>query len=402
MKDYFDTNSVLKKAKRYYESGRIQKAYMEQEELFPLKIPLRKVTQQAIKKHYGQIIASIKVLERSSLPCEYKTFRFPSIGEQRLPVAVLFSERGSYLKIIGKESSFEHFCSEYDTITSMFPALKDLLQHKPLLVEQESGKWERLLAICHFFLTHPRPGLYIRELAIAGVDTKFVESNKKTIDLLLIQLLDKRSYDSIIGGFQNYGFERKYGLRYPQPQIRFRILDPDLHLCGLSDLALPIEDFATLNLRTKHIFIIENKVTFLSFPPLPESIAIFGSGYGVSYLAVAEWLNTGQIYYWGDIDTHGFAILSRFRSHFENVSSLLMDDATAEKYANLSVEEPKSSRFEGRLEYLSDAERDCFEKLKRGEYGEYYRLEQERIPFEYVREKVWGLLPVEKESKAIQ
>lgn len=38
-----------------------------------------------------------------------------------------------------------------------------------------------------------------------------------------------------------------------------------------------------------------------------------GAGYGWQALAQAKWLNQCEIYYWGNLDTHGFAILDRLR-----------------------------------------------------------------------------------------
>ncbi len=42
-------------------------------------------------------------------------------------------------------------------------------------------------------------------------------------------------------------------------------------------------------------------------------------------LAQAGWLARCQVYYWGDIDTHGFAILDQLRTHIPHARSLLMD-----------------------------------------------------------------------------
>ncbi|NOR71388.1 MAG: hypothetical protein GQ532_17115, partial [Methylomarinum sp.] len=43
--------------------------------------------------------------------------------------------------------------------------------------------------------------------------------------------------------------------------------------------------------------------------------------------------------YWGDLDTHGFAILSRLRHYYPQVKSILMDEKTLEQFAHLSVYE---------------------------------------------------------------
>lgn len=64
-------------------------------------------------------------------------------------------------------------------------------------------------------------------------------------------------------------------------------------------------------------------------------MALFGSGYGFEPLAGAPWLRAMMIYYWGDIDTRGFAILDQLRSRFPQACSLLMDRDTL--MARLSV-----------------------------------------------------------------
>ncbi len=40
-------------------------------------------------------------------------------------------------------------------------------------------------------------------------------------------------------------------------------------------------------------------------------MVLFGSGYGFEFLSNVLWLAKLNIYYWGDIDTHGFAILNQ-------------------------------------------------------------------------------------------
>ena len=385
MARYFDAESVKQKVARLYERGKIQKALIDSDEgFFPLRIPLKKIGERTIKKDFATIQKEAEALMRSGLPCETKCFRFASIGEQTLPVAVRFDCRERLLSAIGKREDFARFAEQYVMIVSHYPRLKSLLSEKPLLVENHKGEWKQLLAICRFFLAHPSPDLYIRELSIEGVDTKFIEAHKKIIDLLLSALLDPKCYDAKITAFSGYGFERKYGLKYPQPLIRFRILDESLQIAGLDDLSLPIEQFGRLDIGTKKVFVIENKVTFLSFPLLPESIVLFGSGYGVHQLKLIQWLQKKEIIYWGDIDSHGFAILSLFRKAFPAVRSFMMDEETAEHFNSLGVKEPSGTSFSGEAAYLTENEQSLLEQIR----DRAFRLEQERIPFDYVMKRL--------------
>ncbi|PMX97712.1 Wadjet anti-phage system protein JetD domain-containing protein, partial [Pseudomonas sp. GW460-13] len=75
------------------------------------------------------------------------------------------------------------------------------------------------------------------------------------------------------------------------------------------DVTLDADSFATLRPGVSRVFMTENETNFLAFPEAADSLVIFGAGYGFSLLAKATWLSQCKLHYWGDIDTHGFAIL---------------------------------------------------------------------------------------------
>jgi len=62
---------------------------------------------------------------------------------------------------------------------------------------------------------------------------------------------------------------------------------------------------------------------------------IFGAGYGFERLDRARWLGELRLCYWGDIDTHGFAILDALRARFDHVESFLMDRSTLLAFESL-------------------------------------------------------------------
>ena len=73
------------------------------------------------------------------------------------------------------------------------------------------------------------------------------------------------------------------------------------------------------------MLITENEINYLSLPDLKATLALFGAGYGWQSLQEISWLQSVEVLYWGDIDTHGFAILNDLRAHVPHVESLLMD-----------------------------------------------------------------------------
>ncbi len=108
---------------------------------------------------------------------------------------------------------------------------------------------------------------------------------------------------------------------------------------------------------------------------------IFGLGYGIQSLKETNCLREKEIFYWGDIDTHGFAILSQIRGHLPHVRSVLMDRETLLAHEALWGAETPGKRFTGTLAHLTQQELELFDDLKQNRLGPHLRLEQERIRF---------------------
>ena len=115
---------------------------------------------------------------------------------------------------------------------------------------------------------------------------------------------------------------------------------------------------------------------------MKNSLVIFGAGYGFHMLNHAQWLNDAPIYYWGDIDTHGFVILNQLRQQFPNVMSLLMDEKTLITHKSYWGHEAQQQIAE--LALLTANERDVYYKLCRHTFKRNLRLEQELIAFDFL------------------
>ena len=169
--------------------------------------------------------------------------------------------------------------------------------------------------------------------------------------------------------------------------MRFRILDPQLSLVSTGtdqDITLTREAFAGLDIAATRVFITENEINFLAFPPCPKAIVIFGAGYGFDNLVEARWLGTREIHYWGDIDTHGFAILNQLRRYFPHAQSLLMDRDTLLAHKEVWGVEPRQETAD--LQRLTPEEKMLYEDLGQNRWGDRVRLEQERIGFGFLEE----------------
>jgi hypothetical protein len=88
-------------------------------------------------------------------------------------------------------------------------------------------------------------------------------------------------------------------------------------------------------------------------------------------------LQSAKLYYWGDLDSHGFAMLSRLRGYFPQLTSLLMDESTLDAFQSLWGVEPSNITLQTNPANLTPDEDKVFHRLT----TQGVRLEQERISF---------------------
>lgn len=132
-------------------------------------------------------------------------------------------------------------------------------------------------------------------------------------------------------------------------------------------------------------------MNFLTLPPCADALAIFGSGYAIDLLSEVKWLGQRTLHYWGDLDTHGFAILSRLRTHWPHTQSFLMDHDTLVAHRELWTQEIAQNRCLRDLPGLTTHEQAVYDDLRNDRLGERVRLEQEKILFPAVETAVKSL-----------
>lgn len=304
---------------------------------------------------------------------------FRRTGSHELPDAVVFETLEDYLQFTGKKKAWLLFLSNYKAITQSIPGLSAWAFEHCLRLTETRIDWTGILGVCRYFLENPRPGLYVRQLPVTA-DTKFIEDN----EALIRSLLDFLIPDDIRSPHQKR-FAERYYLRYDEPLIRIRILDPHLLCFGNAhDISIPLSDFERLDLPAKHVLIAENKMNFLTLPPVEATVAVWsGGGFNISYLSSAGWLAEKAVFYWGDIDEHGFQILHQLRSYYPDTKSIMMDSDTFERFAGFAVAGARNRAED--LSGLDREERELFTRLKRLEKN---RLEQEKIPQVYAEEYI--------------
>ena len=322
-----------------------------------------------------ELISCSKEKKGYGYTIEYQTVKTKRHGIQDIPTSISFKTEYDYLKYINEEKTSAKFKKDIASILSSFPELKDWIYKYPIKVIEND--WESLLKVCNYFKAIPQPHLYVRELPIQ-VHTKYIENNSGIIRELL---------DIIIAEYVNFEekkFEPHFNLKYDESLVRFRILDESVSqqlFEGIDDIGIPISEFQKIALPIHTVYIVENKMNMLTFPNKDNSIVIWGHGFGVDIMKDVEWMKTKRIFYWGDLDAHGFQILSEIRTHFPHVESFLMDRETFDKF--FEKDNGSETNVE-KLSFLTQEEKTMFEFLKENNY----RLEQEKIPYEYISNRI--------------
>jgi hypothetical protein len=371
---------------RVWGRGKILAAGITGETLFPLKLSMRRPEAQAIGHSFEAVRRWIRELDENSrsgkgfgYEIEWADVNHRQLGRNRVPNRVTVPTESDALRLIGMEREGRRFRALAQVTTESFPALAQWLSRRPLVVLEHAQDWRRILDVLAWFRDHPRSNLYLRQVDIPGVDTKFVEGRKALFSELLDIVLERNPLAEAVA----QTFEQRYGLRTKPPVIRFRVLDSRVAIAGLSDLTIPASDFAALNIAARHVFITENEVNGLAFPDFEEAIVVFGLGYGVDLLQSASWMAGAHIYYWGDIDTHGFAMLDRLRHGFPNARSLLMNRETLMAHRSLWVHE--QAPYRAALSHLEPDEQALFDDLLYDRLGKKVRLEQERVSYAFLQ-----------------
>lgn len=317
--------------------------------------------------------------------CEARSWS--RVGEQRVPCAWQFATPEAVAAELGFASRWSlarqrfHDLAAWEASSPVWRT--ELSRHIDVLADLDVPEFERLCRVVQWLWRHPASGLFARQLPIPGVDSKWVESRRRLVAAWVSALL---------GSAIQADFHAATGLRAAPDRLRMRVLDPALRAVwgGLSDIEAPAEEFINLAIPASQVLIVENLVTGLACENLPGTVVFMRRGYAASTLATLPWLAQLPVYYWGDIDTHGLAILSHLRGHLPQTRSLMMDEETLLAFESLWGREDQPHTA-AELPGFTERERQLYRALRAGEYKQV-RLEQERITWDWAWQQVTSSL----------
>ena len=368
---------------RQWDRGRLLDSVIEPEDRFPLRVPFKVPTSRELGDRFDDArtwVAAIQALPRVRI--EVRRVNHRQLGVQDVPTTVWVDTVDDAAALIGKSRELSRFRELVEQTTGTLPGAVTLLAKRPLDVLRAADEWTTVIALARWVLDHPLPGVHVRQIDLPGVHTKFVEEHRQLLAALLEIVLPPEAIDPTA---RTTDMARRFGFLLKPRVVRFRTLDPQWRLTAFDvdgQYLLTAADFGRIP-PPGRVFITENEVNFLALPPVADAIAVFGAGSGLEHLADAPWLASCPVYYWGDIDTHGFWILHQLRAVVPHAESLLMDRPTLIEHREFWGTDQSPHRRD--LDRLTNDERDLYDDLRDNRIGPRLRLEQEHIRFSAVQ-----------------
>jgi hypothetical protein len=232
---------IVQRARRSYPA--YLRSLVTGQAFFPLDIPfgktsIRDMDFETLQREFAALKAA-----RIGFTVEWSERIDRRWGRQQFPARIYFAEAHGYLSAIGKLREAELFKKNLQVTRSACPELEGWLIGNVLKILENEEIWPDILKVCRYFVDNPRPNRFVRELPIA-IDTKFIERHQAVIANLLKYLIP----DFVDAEARS--FEKKFGLLFDPPLIRFRVLDEALlSRLGLifTDVAVPVNELAAWN-----------------------------------------------------------------------------------------------------------------------------------------------------------
>jgi hypothetical protein len=355
----------------------------------PISLPVRGPTATELATKLGeaqQWASRWRAAHPRYIRLETSTVGGRLIGTNEIPSRVWIDTPDSLWGLLGVRPQV----SRYDDLAALtaieVPALLPWIADHALRVVAAADVWPRAIDVVEWLSAQDIEAIYLRQVDVPGVDTKFLETNRSLISDLLTAVLPPERIDATA---PRTDLVARFGFRRKPQYVRLRTLDPSRPLPGgFLEVTAVVDAVAALGELAARVLIVENEISYLALPESADTIAILGAGYGLGRLAGIDWLHQVDLLYWGDLDTHGFAILDGLRAHFPRTRSILMDKETLLRHEIQWGHEPNSSH--ARPLRLDDAELRLYNDLRDNTFGPSIRLEQERVAFHLVGEALEG------------
>ena len=193
-----------------------------------------------------------------------------------------------------------------------------------IISELDDTDWSTALTVVDYLARNPPADMMVRQLAVPGVNTKWIEQHAN----LLVALVCPPDVPRI-GADSLAQLQHHFRLRAKDTMINIALRCAQLRATvgNLERFAASISVLNTSALHPDIVLITENAELLYTLTLDIDGLAIIhGLGKAVPTLAELQWLQTAErVLYWGDIDRAGLQCLATLRRTGIHVQPILMD-----------------------------------------------------------------------------
>ena len=172
---------------KLWDKGLLLASLVSDEALFPLRLTLKRPTSSELSDRFEEVRNWISDLQKEPhYRVVMRELRHHVIGNNAIPEEIWIDKLDDALALIGKSSDAGRFYKIVTLTRERCPYLLTWLIKHPLKALNLAEDWPLLLDIVDWMQSHPRPGIYPRQIDIPGVHTKFIEAHRP----VLMELLD--------------------------------------------------------------------------------------------------------------------------------------------------------------------------------------------------------------------
>ncbi|GAB3994033.1 hypothetical protein GCM10029992_07320 [Glycomyces albus] len=217
-------DEVIARLRKRWDSGEWLSAMVRGEEFEPVKVALKSPTTADLERSFGEVLDWCEGWKQSAhLRVETKRIGGRRIGSNEVPRRAWVDTLDQMCSLLRTRTEVERLRRLLDITEAADPRLRAWVARYPMQALKLRDEWPRLLAAVEWIRDCPDPArLYLRQIDAPGVDTKLIESHRKTLagllDLVLTpERIDSRQSASALAG--------RYGFKTKPDYVRYRLLD---------------------------------------------------------------------------------------------------------------------------------------------------------------------------------
>jgi hypothetical protein len=371
-------DDIAARVRRRWDDGSLLRAHADGDRFDQIEVPLRGPRPSEVGDDLAAARRWVAALDAGRRDDRRYTLQWQSIGgrwigRNQLPVRAVVSSMEQACALLGVTASVRRF-DELLVLAQQHPRVRQWIVDHPHRGLELAPEMPQLIAAYRWLDDHRQSHRYLREISAPGVDTKFAERHRPVLAAML-------GVSSTASGFlAGLGLRSKPGLVRLRPAASLGLVAP------LTEIAVRSEELTQLTVKPRVAVIVENEISYLSVEVPDDGVVIWGRGFDVDSVGRLRWLAEADVLYWGDIDTHGFAILDRLRAWLPGAQSVLMDRETLLAHRDRWVTEDRPAT--AALTRLTPDEQELYSELVADGLGERVRLEQERIDWHWVEQRL--------------